>query len=119
MAITAQNVAYQGSAPVAGGSGVLAFGGSSNQELAYIGTVTFTGDGATTSAVANYLDGSNALPFTPTAVIALRAPASGGDNAASSIVSYATATNNIAATITYSAAPANGTKVTHVLLILK
>lgn len=117
MAITAQNISYQGRGPVAGGSTILAFGGSSTQELSYIGTVSFVGDGATTTAVFNYVDGTNLIGFVPTAVVAVRT----GGTAAASIVSYATDNANagLSGTITFSAAPANAATITYALFVLK
>lgn len=117
MAITAQNVSYLTSAPVAGGSTILAFGGKSNQELSYIGTVTFTGDGSATSATINYIDGTNTLGFTPSACLVQRV----GGNAANSIVSYAAdnADNGATAIVTFSAAPGNNTLIKYAVFILK
>jgi len=116
MSITAQNLSYLTSAPVAGGSTVLAFGGSSQQEYSYIGTATFTGDGSTTSAVLNYVNGTgNGLGFTPSAVIAVRT----GGNAANSIVAYAADNADNTAVVTFSAAPGNGATIKFAFLILK
>lgn len=118
MAITAQNASYLGSAPVAGGSTTVAFGGSSMLELAYIGKATFTGDGATTTATLNYLDGTNTLFFTPSAVFAVR---SGGS--AASTISVASVADNAdsgkTAAVNFSAAPANAATVTVVFFIMK
>lgn len=117
MAITAQNASYRGQGPVGGGSTILAFGGSSMQELAYIGTATFTGDGATSTATLNYIDGTNTLSFTPTAVLAQRI----GGTAAATITCYATdnADSGKTATVTFSAAPANGATYIVAFFVLK
>lgn len=116
MSIAASNVAYFGSAPVPGGSGILALGGQSNIELAYTGQATMAaGDNSTTTWVVNYMDGSNALPFTPSAVSFVRT----GGNAAATIVMYASATNNVVATVTFSAAPATNATVTGIVQIFK
>lgn len=115
MSITASNVSYLTSAPVASGSGILAFGGSSLLEFSYVGTVTFTGDGATTSATINWIDGTNTLPWTPSACILSRT----GGNAASSIVAYVSATSNSTGTVTFSAAPGNNAAASYAVVILK
>lgn len=118
MAITAQNAAYLTGAPVANGSTTLAFGGSSLQEFSYLGTVTFTGDGATTTATLNYIDGSAALGFTPSAIIGVRA--GGNTTATISVVSVVDAANaNKTATVQFSAAPTNGGTITVAFFVLK
>lgn len=70
MAITAQNLAPL---PVGASSLSPASAGISGpgdaQEPFVVGTVTFTGDGATTAAVVNWIDGTATLPFTPAAVL--------------------------------------------------
>lgn len=110
-------MSYLTGTPVAGGSTVLAFGGSSCQELSYVGTASFVGDGSNTASTINYIDGTNALSFTPSAVMAVRV----GGNAAASIVAYAAdnADNGKTATITFSAAPANNATVKYAVFVLK
>ena len=115
MAITAQNISYSTSAPVAAGSGILAFGGSSQLEFSYVGTATFTGDGSTTNAIMNFIDGSNALPWTPVSCVVVRT----GGNAAATIVSYANVLNNIAANVIFSAAPGNNASISYAVFVLK
>jgi hypothetical protein len=116
LAITAQNVTYLTSAPVAGGSTTLAFGGSSLLEYSYLGTVTFTGDGTLATATINYIDGTNTLAWTPSACVAVRV----GGNAANTIVGYAQdASDKKTATVFFTAAPANGATVQMAILILK
>lgn len=110
------NISYVGQAPVASGSTILAVGGSSMQELAYIGTVTLTGDGSGTSAVINYTNGTaNGLGFTPTAVSVVRV----GGNAANSIVVYAADNADNTAVVTFSAAPGNQATVKLAVVIYK
>lgn len=115
MSISNANAVYLTSAPVASGSTILAFGGSSLLEFSYAATVTFTGDGSSTSAIMNLIDGTNALGWTPTAVMASRT----GGNAASSIVAYANAVTNSQATFTFSAAPGNNASISFVVLVMK
>ena len=101
MSIPALNATYFGQGPVAGGSTILAFGGSSVQELAYIGTASPVLDGTLTAAVINFIDGTNALSFTPTAVLCTR---SGGNAATTTGVNSVSAINNVAFTVNFSAA---------------
>lgn len=103
MAIATVSASYIGTGPTASGQ-ILALGPGGLKELAYIGTATFTGDGASTTATLNYIDGTASLPFTPSAILAVR---SGGAATASvSVVSCADAANgNKTATVTFSAAP--------------
>lgn len=116
MSINAQNLTYFGQGPVAAGSTILAFGGSSMQELSYMGTVTFTGDGSATSAVINYTNGTaNGLGFTPSAVSVVRV----GGNAANSIVMYAADNADNTAVVTFSAAPGNNASVKLAVVIYK
>ena len=118
MAITAQNLAYQGAAPVAGGSTTLAFGGSSMAELSYIGTATFTGDGSLTAATLNYLDGTNTLSFTPSAALGFRI--GGTATSTISLVSVVDAADGgKTATVNFSAAPANAATVKIAVMVLK
>ena len=103
MSIPAQNVSYLTSAPVAAGSGILAFGGSSIVELSYIGTATFVLDSSAVAGVLNFIDGSNALPWTPSACFVQRI----GGNAANTVTCYANVANNVAATVNFSGADSN------------
>lgn len=88
MSISA-TTAYSGAAPIAGGSATLAFGGSSMLEVSYIGTVTFVLDGSATQATINFIDGTNALPFTPAAILYSR----NGGNATVTVVNVVSITN--------------------------
>jgi hypothetical protein len=70
MAIPAQNIKYIGAGPSASGQVVLQQ--DMNGQLAKIafGNVTFTGDGSTTTAVVNYIDGTNTRVAVPSGLIA-------------------------------------------------
>lgn len=117
MAISAQNANYLTAGPAAS-SQQLAGSALSALELAYAGTVTFTGDGSTTTATLNYIDGTAALPFTPTAILATRA--GGTDTGTAYVVSVVDAGNsNKTATVTFSAAPASTKTVIVAFFILK
>lgn len=117
MAITAQNLSYFGQGPVAGGSTVLGGNFSGQQNFTYVAKATLTGDGSTTTANVNWLDGTNVLSFTPTAVQVIRY----GGNAANSIVMYADTENvtNILCPIIFSAAPGNNASVKVIVLAYK
>jgi hypothetical protein len=116
MSITAINGTYFGQGPVAGGSTILAFGGSSNQELAYIGTASPVLDGTLTAAVVNFIDGTNALSFTPSAVLCAR---SGGNAATTTGINSVSAINNIAFTVNFSAAGSAGNLLGLVFMVFK
>ena len=117
MSIPAQNASYLGSAPVAGGSTTLAFGGRSMAELAYIGTATFTLDGSLFAGALNYLDGTNALGFTPSGVLATRI----GGNAANTVQVYQVDDNGdgISANVRFAAAGSSGNTVKIAFVVLK
>lgn len=80
------------------------------QEPAFVGQALFTGDGAATTTTLNFIDGTNAIPFTPTGV---RISKVGGNDTNNGIPVYnsSTALNNIAVGIVFSAAPASGKTV--------
>lgn len=122
MSITAQAVTTIPTLSAAlGPAGQLCWSPGDVQEPAFQGTVTFTGDGSTATAVVNWIDGTQALPFTPSAVLVFLMP--GGTDAtgvlavegsaASPRVTSITAST---ATINYSTAIAN-TRTSKLLLI--
>lgn len=116
MSVNPANLAYFGAAPVAGGSTVLAFGGSSMQELAYIGTAACIGDNSATAFFINFVDGTNALGFTPTAVVAFRS----GGNATNTVAVLSTnAISNTQCTVNFSAAPGTNATATVAVFVLK
>lgn len=116
MSVNAVNLSYFGSAPVAGGSGIVAFGGSSMLELSYIGLANCVGDNSATAFFINFLDGTNALPWTPSAVIAFRS----GGNATNTITALSTnAISNTQCTVNFSAAPGTNATATVAVIVLK
>lgn len=116
MAIVATNIAYNGQGPVAGGSTIVAFGGSSNLELAYVGTAALVGDATSTTFVVNWIDGTNALPWTPIAVSAFRT----GGNATNTIsVLSANVINTTACSLNLSAAPGNNATALVSIMVFK
>lgn len=118
MAIPTVNATYVGTvAPQFTGQIVVA-GPSSLQEIAYIGTATFVGDGATTTATLNLIDGTNILPFVPSGIIITRAGRT-TDTAAATISCFATGVSATAATFSFSAAPANAATFTVAFVVLK
>ena len=117
MAASNVNLTYiSAAAPVAGGSGILAFGGASLQELSYIGTATLIGDGAVTNAIVNFIDGVNALPFIPTAVMAFRT----GGNATSTIAVTGTQNiTNVNCNVQFASAPGAAAQVIVGVVVMK
>lgn len=71
MANTCSNPSYKPSGPTTDAQ-ILAFGPGSSQELAYIGTATITADNSASTCTVNYIDGTAALPFTPSAILVQR-----------------------------------------------
>lgn len=116
MAITAQAlslVASGGSPTALTPAGNLAWSFGDVQEPAFLGTVTFTGDGATTAAVINWIDGTQTIPFTPSLVLVYLT--NGGTDTAGILKVEGNATSptrvssitNVSATVNYSTAIAN------------
>lgn len=109
MAIATANLTYIGSGPTATGQICVQDGLSGDFARTLVGTVTFTGDGASTSATMNYIDGTAVLGFQPRGIVAFRsggaatatiAPVSvvdAGDNGKTATVNFSAAVN--AATI--------------------
>lgn len=116
MSVNPANVSYFGQGPVAGGSTTLAFGGSSNQEFAYVGTAACIGDATSTSFFIQFIDGTNALPFVPSAVIAFR---SGGNATNTILVQSTNAISNTQCTVNLSAAPGSNATATLAVIVLK
>lgn len=117
MAITG-TVVYSGATPVAGGSTVLAFGGTSMLEVSYVGTVTLTLDGAATTFTFKYVsDGTTALPFTPSGILWSKCGGSESTAAIVKIVDNADGGKN--ATITLSAAGTNTNTLVYAFMLLK
>lgn len=119
---TAGNATYLSGGPT-GTLQQLARGGQSDLELAYIGVATFVGNGAATSGTINYIDGTAALPFTPTAIIgAATGQNNGAGNAAdtNAVVNIHDAANsNKTATVTWAAAPTNNANAQVVFMIFR
>ena len=120
---TASNATYLTAGPT-GNNQVLAFGGTSNLELAYIGYASWIGNGAATTATLNYIDGTAQLNFTPSAILAFHSGNNSGGNAAepaTTVVASAVdaANSNKTATITFSAAPTNNASIGVVFMIFR
>ena len=84
-----------------------------------LGTATFTGDGASTSATLNYIDGTATMGMgSPSVILCSR---SGGSASASiDVVSIVDANDSgKTATVTFSAAPGNGTTVIVSFMLVK
>lgn len=109
MAIAAANMAFSGNGPSASGQILASRSDQGNMARRLVGSVTFTGDGASTSAVLNYIDGTATLGYLPSAIVATR---NGGNAAASiSVVSVVDNGDQKGATVNFSAAPAGAATV--------
>lgn len=117
MAIATQNATYLGGGPTAGGQ-ITNLGGTAgrfSQSLVF--TATFTGDGTSTTATLNYIDGTQALSYTPSAILANRT----GGNDAGAHAAWVADNNDggKTATVTFTTAPTSTDTVQIVGLILK
>ena len=120
---TATNATYLSGGPT-GTLQQLARGGTSDLELAYIGYASWIGNGSAVTATLNYIDGTAALPFTPSAILGFHSGNNSGGNAAeaaaTAVTSIVDAANaNKTATVTFSAAPANNASVGVVFMIFR
>lgn len=109
MAIATQSATYVKQGPSYTGQS-LQPNKHSNLETALLGYATFTGDGSTTTATLNYIDGTQALNSTPTLIFAAVV---GGDDTAGALVQKVVdaANANKTATVTFTAAPASAKTV--------
>lgn len=111
MAISAANMSsIVSGGPAMSTAGTYAFGPGDALEPSFVGQSLVTGDGANTAVNINFIDGTNAIPFTPTGV---RLSKIGGNDTNNGIptCNTGTALNNVAVTAIFSAAPANGKTV--------
>ena len=101
MAIPTTSLTYLQQGPVASGQ-QLAPSMLEMLELSFLGLTTIVLDGAATTATINYIDGTNALNFTPRAVLCFRT----GGNALATILPYCVDNANagVSATVTITAA---------------
>jgi hypothetical protein len=120
MALSNPNAVWLGTGPTQTGQ-ILSSGGSDRQRFAYSGTCESTGgDGSDVAFIVGLIDGTKTLPFTPSAVMISRIPATTGANeAASSIVGSVSAIDNATFTVTLSAAPASGKDIKFGFIALK
>jgi hypothetical protein len=105
MANSAANPVYKPSGPTADAQ-ILAFGPGSSGEIAYVGTAVITGDSTGSTVTVNYIDGTAALPFTPSAIICVR---TGGTSTATVSVASAVDAGNSNKTFTVQASATIGT----------
>jgi hypothetical protein len=116
MAIPAVAATYLNAGPSFTGQ-ILAASASLQQELAYIGTATFVLDGTLTTATLNFIDGTQALPYTPSAVAAMVV---GGTQPAAAFVSVSTGSiTTTGCTVRFSAAGTNANTVQIAFFVLK
>lgn len=116
MAIANANMSYEGQGPT-GTLQRLAVGnlfGGIAQTL--VGFVTLILDGAATTATVNFIDGTAALEFTPSGIIAFR---TGGTGLSTISAVGASSLSTTGFTLTISAAGTNTQTVTFALIVLK
>lgn len=70
--ITTANAVYSGTGPAKSGQIVAQAGLAGDATRLLFASATVTGDGASSVFDVNFVDGTEVLPFTPTAVIAVR-----------------------------------------------
>jgi hypothetical protein len=107
MAIAAANVVYSGNGPTATGQVLATRTDVGNFSRTLIGNVTWTGDGATTSAVGNYIDGTAVLGFAPSAL--LYSQNGGADSTGRILKIVDNADNGRTFTATFATAPSAAT----------
>lgn len=120
---TATNATYLSGGPT-GDKQVIVRSGLSDLELAYIGYATWVGNNSAVTATLNYIDGTAALPFTPTAILGFHSGNGTGGNAAETAGTQVTSVvdagnSNKTATVTFSAAPANNAAIGVVFMIFR
>ena len=120
---TANNATYLSSGPT-GTLQQLARGGTSDLELAYIGTASWVGNGSAVTATLNYIDGTAALPFTPAAILAVRSGQNAGagnalDTAGTPVTAVDAANSNKTATVTFGTAPTNNANTGIIFMIFR
>ena len=84
-----------------GPAGTFVQGPGDSLEPGFVGQVTFTGDGTVSTANVNFIDGTNAIGFTPTGV---RVSKIGGNDTAVNSIPLVGTFNNIAAVINWAPA---------------
>lgn len=116
MTIAAANIVYSGTGPSFTGQVLASRTDAGNAARVLFGKVTHTGDAASSTAVINYIDGTQALGFVPSAILASRSGgAATGTIAVVSVVDGANA--GVSATITWSANVNAATIITSLVLI--
>lgn len=70
MSITAVNATYSGYGPTASGQIIATACAAGPSAQDFNGFATITGDGSTTAAVVNYIDGTQQLSFNPSGLVA-------------------------------------------------
>lgn len=108
MAISASNMtSIVSGGPAMSTAGSYVFGPGDVLEPGFVGQSTVTGDGANTTIAVNFIDGTNAIPFTPTGV---RVSKIGGNDTQNTlpVLNTNTALNNIGVSLVWATAPASG-----------
>jgi hypothetical protein len=121
---TASNGVYLSNGPTGTLQQLVASTGGTGLELAYIGTASWVGNGSAVTATLNYIDGTAALPFTPTAILAVRSGQNTGagnalDAAGTPVTAVDAANANKTATVTFGAAPTNNANTGIIFMIFR
>jgi hypothetical protein len=109
------NVTYSGNGPTATGQILADRASAGNMARVLYGSATFTSDGSATATL-NYIDGTQALPFSPSAIIAT---INGGTSAAKSCKIVDNADGGKTATVTFDSTLANTTTAIVGLILVK
>lgn len=108
MAVSNQNMtSIVSGGPAMGPAGGFVQGPGDASSPAFVGQATFTGDGSVVTANINFIDGTAAIPFVPSAV---RISKVGGNDTNNGVplLNTSVALNNIAASVVWSTAVASG-----------
>ena len=106
-------MSFPGLAPTKSGQ-VLSFGGTSNLDFALFGKFNLILDGSATTAVVNFIDGTETLQFTPTRLLCFKV---GGDAAEYPV--GASAIDNQKFTVTLNAAGSGAETIDVCVLIAR
>lgn len=121
---TASNATYLSAGPTGTLQQLVASPGGSALELAYIGYSNWVGNGSAVSATINYIDGTAALPFTPTKIAVFKSGENTGagnafDEAGTPVSATDAANANKTATVTWGTAPTNNANVGVIFMIFR
>lgn len=108
-------------------AGQIVWGPGDVQEPAFVATYTFIGDGTITTIPINWIDGTQTIPFTPSAVLAFGIPALSGTADATGVLRpegsnatpRITSLSNTSVSVIYTTAVANTSTASLLLVVYK